>query len=148
MRGLPEGRPMPEPAFKVEFRDRWGTKYKLTVEGRLTSEKIRRLLEVAGLLSVISEEEGEELEIGPPPAEMTLYERLQLVIERYFPDEWFTARDVRDAYEREFGEPVKASTVSTYLARMVERRFLARSGPPSRRRYRLIVESMRPMARF
>jgi len=140
---------MPEPTFKVELRDRWGTRYKLVVEGRLTSERIKRLLEVANLLNAIAEEGGEEeIEIGPSPAEMTLYERLQLVIERYFPGEWFTARDVRDAYEREFGEPVKASTVSTYLARMVERRFLTRAGPPSRRRYRLVVEPIRPAPKF
>jgi len=140
---------MPEPAFKVEFKDRWGTRYKLVVEGRLTSEKIKRLLEIANLLNMVVEEgEEEAIEIGPSPAEMTLYERLQLVIERYFPDGWFTARDVRDAYEREFGEPVKASTVSTYLARMVERRFLARAGPPSKRRYRLVVEPVKPVPRF
>ena len=142
-------RPMPEPTFKVEFRDRWGTRYKLVAEGRLTSERIKRLLEIASLLNMMMEEEGEEaIEIGPPPAEMTVFERLQLVIERYFPDGWFTARDVRDAYEREFGEPVKASTVSTYLARMVERRFLIRAGPPSRRRYRLAVEPVRPLPRY
>jgi len=139
---------MPEPVFKVEFRDRWGTKYKLVAEGKLTGEKIRRLLEIANLLSVISEEE-EGLTVGPPPpTEMTVYERLQLVIERYFPDGWFTARDVRAAYEEEFGEPVKPSTVSTYLARMVERGLLARAGPPSNRRYRLVVEPVRLVARF
>jgi len=140
---------MPEPTLKVELRDRWGNRYKLIVEGRLTGEKMRRLLEIAQLLNIVATEgEEEEIQIGPSPAEMTLYERLQLVVERYFPDGWFTARDVRDAYEREFGEAVKASTVSTYLARMVDRGFLIRAGPPSKRRYRLAVEPMRLAPKF
>ncbi|RLI11444.1 hypothetical protein DRO33_04070, partial [Candidatus Bathyarchaeota archaeon] len=130
--------------LKIELQDHDGTKYVFTVEGRLTREKMARLLELVEVLGGVGEE---ELVLPPPPSEMTLYDRLRLLIERYFPDTWFTTRDVKEAYEHEYGEPVKLSTVSTYLARMADRGLLVRAGPSSGRRYRLRAEAVKPIAR-
>ncbi len=133
---------MPPRKLKIELQDWEGTRYVLTVEGRLTREKITALLELVERLGGVSEE---ELVFRPTPDEMTLYERLQLIIERYFPATWFTSREVKEVYEQEFGEPVKLSTVSTYLARMAERGLLVRAGPASARRYRLRAELAPPV---
>ncbi|OYT53030.1 hypothetical protein B6U66_00335 [Candidatus Bathyarchaeota archaeon ex4484_135] len=133
---------MPPRKLRIEVYDWEGTKYVLSVEGRLTREKIAFLLEMVERMGAVPEE---ELVLRPLPAEMTLYEKLQLVIERYFSGTWFTTRDVKEAYEQEFGEPIKLSTVSTYLARMAERGMLVRAGPASARRYRLRAEVARPL---
>ena len=137
--------------LKVEFQDRRGNRYTLTVEGRLSPEEMLRL--VGSIIYNVGGPGGEPVLWGPegqvpasmppgppPPTEMTLYERIQLVVDKYFPGTWFSSREVREAYEREFGEPVKTSTVSTYLARMAERGLLVRAGPVSNRRYRLVEE--------
>lgn len=135
---------MPPRKLKIELHDHEGTKYVFTVEGRLTRDKVARILEMVEILGGVPEE---ELILPPPPSEMTLYERLKMLIERYLTDTWFTSRDVKDLYEQEYGEPVKLSTVSTYLARMVDRGLLVRAGPSSGRRYRLRAEAIRPVAR-
>ncbi|RLI36665.1 hypothetical protein DRO60_05460 [Candidatus Bathyarchaeota archaeon] len=135
---------MPPRKLKIELHDHEGTKYVFTVEGRLTKDKVARLLEIVELLGGVPEE---ELILPPPPSEMTLYDRLKLLIERYLSDAWFTSREVKEIYEHEYGEPVKLSTVSTYLARMAERGFLVRAGPSSSRRYKLRAEAARPVIR-
>ena len=134
---------MPPRKLKIEVYDWEGTRYVLSVEGRLTKEKIAFLLEMVERMGAVSEE---EMTFRPLPAEMTLYEKIQLVIERFFPGTWFTTRDVKEVYEREFGEPIKLSTVSTYLARMVERGVLVRAGPASSRRYKLRAEVTGPLS--
>ena len=135
---------MPPRKIKIELQDWEGTRYVLTVEGHLTREKIAALLELVERLGGVSEE---ELTWRPGPSDMTVYEKLQLVIERYFPASWFTSREVKEVYEQEFGEPIKLSTVSTYLARMVDRGLLVRAGPASARRYRLRAEIAPPVPR-
>ena len=135
---------MPPRKLKIEIQDQEGTKYVFSVEGHLTREKVAFLLDMMEKLGVLPEE---EVIVKPEPrAEMTLYEKLKLVVEQYFPGLWFTTRDVKEAYEREFGEPIKLSTVSTYLARMAERGLLVRAGSSSARRYRLRAELVRPVS--
>ena len=135
--------PMPPRKLKIELQDWEGTKYVLSVEGHITREKLAALLELVERLGGLSG--PEELAWRPSPSDMTVYEKLQLVIERYFPATWFTSREVKEVYEQEFGEPIKLSTVSTYLARMVERGLLVRAGPASARRYRLRAEVTSPV---
>ncbi|RLI08984.1 hypothetical protein DRO32_01495 [Candidatus Bathyarchaeota archaeon] len=132
--------PMPPRKLKVELYDWEGTRYVFSMEGRLTKEKIACILELVERLGAVSEE---ELILRPvPEAEpTTIYEKIQLVIDKYFPGSWFTTRQVKEAFEREFREPVRLSTVSTYLARMADRGLLVRAGPPSARKYRLNPES-------
>jgi len=131
---------MPPRKLRIEVYDWEGTKYVFSMEGRLTKEKIACLLEFVERLGAVSEEEI-ILKPVPGPETMTLYEKIQYIIDKYFPGSWFTTRQVKEAYEKEFGEPVRLSTVSTYLARMAERGILVRAGPSSARRYRLNPES-------
>ena len=144
--GGAEGRPMPARRLKIEIQDQDGTRYTFTAEGRLTREKLLKLVEMVNLVGG-SLEEDVIWGAPPPPSEMTLFEKIQLVIEKYFPDTWFTSRDVQMAYRGEYGEPVKLSTVSTYLARMAERGWLMRTGPSSSRRYRLAAEPVKAIPR-
>ena len=135
---------MPPRKLRIELQDWEGNKYVLAIEGRVTRDKITAFLDLVERLGG-GGVPGEGAPWPSRPDDMTAFEKLQLVIERYFPATWFTSREVKDVYEQEFGEPIKLNTVSTYLARMVERGFLVRAGPSSARRYRLRAELAPPL---
>lgn len=68
--------------------------------------------------------------------ELTIKERLEMFLKYEYPKVWFTSQDVREAYERVF-DPIKLSTVSTYLSRMYRDGTLERRGNRSQREYRV-----------
>ena len=55
---------------------------------------------------------------------MPKYQRIKQLILSYFPGTWFTSTDIKDLYESIFKEPIRHSTVTTYLRRMEEEGFL------------------------
>ena len=130
---------MPARKLRVELYDWEGNKFTVTFEGRVTREKVIRLLDFVELMGGVSESDLSWRD----PSELTMFEKVKLLVERYFPLVWFKSTDVKFAYEQEFREPIKLSTVSTYLARLVERGFLVRRGPPNDRQYRIATELVR-----
>jgi len=52
------------------------------------------------------------------------YQRIKQLILLHFPGTWFTSTDIKDLYENIFKEPIRHSTVTTYLRRMEEEGFL------------------------
>lgn len=70
----------------------------------------------------------------------TIKERLSLFLKFEFSGQWFTSLVVKDQYERQYGEEIKLSTVSTYLTRLTGEGFLERCGNRVERKYRVIGE--------
>ncbi|MHC1625717.1 MAG: hypothetical protein ACXQS2_06950 [Methermicoccaceae archaeon] len=70
--------------------------------------------------------------------EPTLKERLEMFLKYGFEGEWFTSREVRDAYEKSYSSRISLSTVSTYLSRMHEEGVLERGGSRKERKYRVM----------
>src|SRR5208337_4855849 len=68
----------------------------------------------------------------------TIKERLRLFIKFEFTDDWFTTLRVKSSYERQYGEEIKISTVSTYLTRLYNEGFLERRGNRVEREYHVI----------
>lgn len=68
----------------------------------------------------------------------TIKERLRLFLKFEFRGMWFTSLQVKDKYERQYGEEIKLSTVSTYLTRLYNEGFLERRGNRVEREYHVI----------
>lgn len=70
----------------------------------------------------------------------TIKERLSLFLKFEFGGRWFTSLVVKSQYERQYGEEIKLSTVSTYLTRLTGEGFLERRGNRVEREYHVIGE--------
>jgi hypothetical protein len=74
---------------------------------------------------------------------LTIKDRLKLFLKFEYPTTWFGTIDVKGRYEKQYGEEIKISTVSTYLSRLHNEGFLERRGNKIEREYRIapIAES-------
>ncbi|MCS7116813.1 MAG: hypothetical protein RMJ31_05355 [Nitrososphaerota archaeon] len=106
--------------IKIEFEDGEGGKYKISIEGSLSREKVLKVMDLVDLLG------GTEHEPVEIPSRDTLFTRIFHLLEKKFPLGSFTSTDLREAYEDEFNQPIKLSTISTYLSRLSEKGLLHR----------------------
>lgn len=105
---------------KVEFQDDSGTKYSLAVEGRLSREKVMKLMDLMDLVE-------SSPEVNAPKAdESTTFGRVLKIIQEGYLAKEFSSADIAHDYENAHGEPIGLSTISTYLSRLTERGYLAR----------------------
>lgn len=105
---------------KVEFRDDTGTKYSLAVEGRISREKVLKIMD---LMELVEEDHG----FQPPPVDKsTVFGRVVAIIDTSYPGREFSTADIAHDYEESHGEPIALSTISTYLSRLTERGMLNR----------------------
>ncbi len=70
--------------------------------------------------------------------EFSQKEKLFLLIKHNHPDEWIRSQDLVNEYEEIFGEPIKLSSLSTYLARYHVEGSLDRKGGRAQREYKLM----------
>lgn len=73
--------------------------------------------------------------------ELSIMEKIKILIKNATPLLWFSSHDIQELYQHYFGK-VTLSTVSTYLARLVENGILERQGSRSKRRYKLVNNSL------
>ncbi len=60
------------------------------------------------------------------PDEGTFFGKMMTLLETTFTAGDFSSSDVAREFEEKYGRPVKLSTISTYLARLVEREYIKR----------------------
>ena len=123
MARLSVGEAMPPKKIKVEFYDEGGTKHTLSLEGSLNREKVLKVLDYVELMGRLPPGHVHQMAAD----NTTKFERLQSVATD-FGEGTFTSQDVQQRYSSEYGEAISLSTVSTYLARLVDRGMLQRSG--------------------
>lgn len=117
---------------KIEIEDGFNEKVTITLEGTINKEKIQNLIDIIQLMGV-SNYEKENIK----PEDISKFDKVLMLIERKFPAGWFTSQDIMVAYEDQYDEPIGLSTVSTYLARLINREIISKSGGISTRRYKL-----------
>lgn len=120
---------------KIDVNDNDGNKISISLEGRLTRDKMLQVLDFVNLL-------GGSSTVGAHPEEeprVSKFKRIQNIILRKFPVGWFTSQELMMVYEDVLDEPIGLSTVSTYLTRLATRGILMRSGPATKRRYKVIT---------
>ena len=129
---------MPARKMRVELFDSEGNRYTIAFEGQITRDKALRLLDLVELLGGMPGE-GAPSGAGSTLASNNLsrFEKVRLVIQKSFPLVWFSSKDIQSVYEQELKEPIGLSTVSTYLARMVNRGLLLRTGGSNNLKYKV-----------
>jgi hypothetical protein len=129
---------MPARKMRVELFDSEGNRYTVSFEGHITREKALHLLDLVELLGG-TQPEGNNAGANPEEArrDLSKYAKVRVTAQKHFPLVWFSSREVQAIYEQEFKEPLGLSTVATYLARMVSRGHLLKTGASNSLKYKL-----------
>jgi hypothetical protein len=117
--------------IRLEFYDRTGVRHSIAMEGELTTDRVRRLLEYAEIVSG-----HESNSIVPEPQESKMSRLLDVINTRHA-DEAFDSREVWKEYRETWGDDFSLGAVSTYLSRLSDRGTLERTGSPAHWEYRL-----------
>jgi hypothetical protein len=130
---------MPTRKMRVELFDNDGNRYTIAFEGQVTREKAVRLLDLVELLGGMPNEGGNaEPNLNVLGNGLSKYGRVRAVLQRSFPLIWFCSKEVQNAYEQEFKEPIALSTVATYLSRLATKGALMKAGALNSLKYRLV----------
>jgi len=101
------------------------------MEGDLTPDKVRQLLEYAEIVS------GHEASAILPEPQETKMRRLLDVINTRHVVHTFDSREVWRSYREAWGDDFSLGAISTYLSRLADRGTLERSGSPAHWSYKL-----------
>jgi len=138
---VPEG-----PEIEVKLKLPGKGEVRLSIKGQWVLEdpsEVKKYIEA--VLLQVPREGGTELQEPTELESLTIKDRLLHIIKNNFKYGWFRSSDVKEEYERQFGEEIKASTVATYLARFYEEGILDRRGARLNREYRLIENAIKNM---
>lgn len=105
--------------IKIELEDSDGVKYSLSVEGKISREKVLKFMDALELMDI-------PVETFERKQDGTFYSRVREIIETDFAGVQFSSSDVARELEEKYGMPVKLSTISTYLSRLAEDEYLKR----------------------
>jgi DNA-binding transcriptional ArsR family regulator len=125
---------MPAKKVRVEIFNN-GDRYIITFEGQVTREKTLRLLDLIELLGGMPTIDPQS---NRSASELSKIEKVRLVAEKKFPIGWFSSTDIQSVYEKQFGEPIRLSTISTYLSRLAERGILTKRRTANQRSYKMM----------
>jgi Penicillinase repressor len=106
--------------IRIELEDEEGTKYTLALEGSVSREKLMKAMDMLEIM---------DLPLEPTiraPDEGTFLGKVMTLLETTFAAGDFSSSDVARAFEEKHGQPVKLSTISTYLARLTEKQYIKR----------------------
>ena len=136
---------MPARKMRIEIFDSEGNKYTISLEGNISREKAIKILDLVELLGGIP---SSNPILADSSQKITKIEKVKMLIEKRFPIIWFSSREVQEAYENEFREPVSLSTISTYLSRLADRGFLMVNSNSRTKRYKMVTEITKSALRF
>lgn len=128
------GAGMPTKKMRIDFFNN-GDRYTITFEGKITRDKTLRLLDLVELLGGVP---AVESGLIPSQSKMSKIDRVQLIVEKSFPLGWFSSKEIQTFYEEKYNQPIRLSTISTYLSRLVDRGFLLKKRVSNQLRYRTI----------
>jgi Penicillinase repressor len=106
--------------IKIELEDEEGTKYTLALEGAVSRDKVMKAMDMLEVMDVPMERSHR------PPDKGTFFGKVQTLLETEFAAGDFSSSDVARGFEEKYGQPVKLSTISTYLARLADKQTIKR----------------------
>lgn len=106
--------------IKIELEDDEGTKYTLALEGTVSRDKLMKAMDMLEVMDVPLEHSRKA------PDEGTFFGKVQTVLETTFAAGDFSSSDVARELEDKYNQPVKLSTISTYLARLADKDYIKR----------------------
>ena len=135
---------MPARRMRVELFDSEGNKYSVSFEGQITRDKAMRLLDLVELLGGGPGTGSNQANRPETLEQFSKSDRTRSIVQKHFPIVWFSSREVQIVYEQELKQPISLSTVATYLARMVAKGLLQKTGPSNNLRYKLAPSVPQP----
>lgn len=126
---------MPAKKMRIELFNN-GDRYTITFEGQVTRDKVLHLLDLVELLGGMPTVNSENTHLS---SEIPKIEKVRLAAEKHFSIGWFSSKELQKAYEKQFNEPIRLSTASTYLSRLAARGFFIKKGGSKRLRYRIMT---------
>ena len=106
--------------IKIELEDEEGTKYTLALEGAVSRDKLMKAMDMLEIMDVPLERTRRA------PDEGTFFGKVQTLLETTFAAGDFSSSDVAREFEERYNQPVKLSTISTYLARLLDKQQVKR----------------------
>ncbi len=106
--------------IKIELEDEDGTKYTLALEGKVSRDKLMKAVDMLEIMDVPLEHDIK------PPDEGTFLGKVMILLETTFSSGDFSSSDVAREFEEKHNQPVRLSTISTYLSRLAEKQYLKR----------------------
>ena len=106
--------------IKIELEDGDGTKYTLALEGEVSREKLMKAVDMLEVMDLPLDHAYRA------PDEGTFFGKMMTLLETTFVAGDFSSSDVAREFEEKYGQPVKLSTISTYLARLSEKQYIRR----------------------
>jgi len=132
------GRPLPIRKMKIEVYDESGNRYTISFEGRITREKAQKVFDIIELLGGIPVAEPSTFS-----QDLSKIEKVLFVVKKNFPFSWFSAKEAQDAYERDVGEPISLSAISTYLSRLAERGILLKTKNENKTFFKIVSQEVK-----
>jgi len=126
---------MPAKKMRIEIFNN-GDRYTITFEGQVTRDKALRLLDLVELLGGMPTVDPE---VTRSTSEVSKIEKVRLAAEKNFPVGWFSSKELQAAYEKQFNEPIRLSTTSTYLSRLADRGFFSKKGTSNKISYQIVT---------
>lgn len=106
--------------IKFEFTDERGTKHIHVVEGPISREDLMKTMDALEMMDL------QPADSRPTPNEGTFFGKVQTLLETTFAAGDFSSSDVAREFEDKYAQPVKLSTISTYLARLADKQYIKR----------------------
>ena len=106
--------------IKIELQDDEGTKFTLALEGAVSRDKLMKAMDMLEIMDFPVERSHR------PPDEGTFFGKVQTILETTFAAGDFSSSDVAREFEEKYSQPVKLSTISTYLSRLAEKQYIKR----------------------
>jgi Penicillinase repressor len=105
---------------KFELEDGHGRKSFHIIEGPVSRNDLMKAMDALEIID-------QSLEHTPrAPDEGTFFGKVQTLLETTFAAGDFSSSDVAREFEDKYSQPVKLSTISTYLARLADKQFIKR----------------------
>lgn len=106
--------------IKIEVEDEEGTRYTLALEGKISRDKLMKAVDMLEIMDVPIDHSYKA------PDQETFFGKVMTLLETEFAVGDFSSSDVARGFEEKYNQPVKLSTVSTYLARLADRQYIKR----------------------
>ncbi len=105
---------------KIEVDDGEGTKYTLALEGKVSRDKLMKAVDMLEVMDVPIDHPHRA------PDQGTFFGKVMTLLETEFAAGDFSSSDVARSFEERYDQPVKMSTISTYLTRLADREYIKR----------------------
>lgn len=120
--GQPRGRSL-QKRVRFELTDEKGIKHIHVVEGPISREDLMKTMDALELMDLTTMDSHSA---PTTPNAGTFFGKVQTLLQTSFAAGDFSSSDVAREFEEKFGQPVKLSTISTYLARLADRQYIRR----------------------